>query len=327
MDSVHGPRGLGGAAPKIAIGAAIAAVLMSLLAVIVVSTRGGAAGGAAGAGGTREGDASASAGEGAEGEGAGAAVVPPPSGKRIAATDVLRLRRDVVVVVRDAGKALGVRVTDEELRQALDLGPDDVITAISGRAIEREYDLFDVMLAVKRLRAQALYVDLLREGKPLLVRWQLDGDLQTARAPDPADPRGLGSGGSLGTGGVLGPNPFMPVTPDPLVDTIKKLDDLSYEVPRATIEKVFTSPAAYARVARTLPARRTTGFQVFLIRPGSIVAAIGLSSGDTIRAINGNAVNSIDEVIELYPQIKDAAEWRVDLDRRGKPALLKIAIK
>ena len=310
MDSVHEPRGLGGTAPKVAIVAAIVAVLMSLLAVIVVSTRGGAAGAA-------EGGASA----GAAREGEGAAVVPPPGGKRVAATDVLRLRRDVVVVVRDAGKSLGVRVTDEELRQALDLGPDDVITAISGRPIEREYDLFDVMLAVKRLRAQALYVELLREGKPLLVRWQLDGDLQTARAPDPPDPRGSGTGTSLG------PNPFMPVTPDPLVDTIKKLDDLSYEVPRATIERVFASPSAYTRAARTLPARRTTGFQVFLIRPGSIVAAIGLASGDTIRAINGNAVNSIDEVLELYPQIKDAAEWRVDLDRRGKPALLKIAIK
>jgi hypothetical protein len=319
MAFAHGPRGSGGTAPKIAIVAAIVAVLMSLLAVIVVVTRGatGGAGGAAGAAGAADG---AAGGAGAGAAGSGAAGVPLPGGKRVAAADVLRLRRDVVVMARDAGQPVGVRVTDEELRRSLDLGPDDVITAISGRAIEREHDLEGVMLAVKRLRASILYVELLREGKPLLVRWQVDGDLQTTRASDPLDLRGS-------TGGPLGPNPFLPVTPDPLIDTIKKLDDLSYEVPRATIERVFASPATYARVARTLPARRTTGFQVFVIRPGSIVSAIGITNGDTIRAINGNAVASIDEVIELYPLIKDADEWRVDLDRRGKPALLKLSIK
>jgi type II secretory pathway component PulC len=50
-------------------------------------------------------------------------------------------------------------------------------------------------------------------------------------------------------------------------------------------------------------------------------------NGDTIRAINGNAVRSIDEAVELYPQIKDAQEWRIDLDRRGRPVLITIAIK
>src|SRR6187402_1614022 len=190
MPDVHGPGGLGGRAPKIAIGAAIAAVLMSLLAVIVVATRGaGAPAAAAGAG---------APGEGAPGEaGAGAAAVPPPGARRIAASDVLRLRREIVTLARDAGRPLGVRITDEDARRALDLGPDDVITAISGRAIEREHDVADALLAVKRLRASTVYVELLRDGEPLLVRWQVDGDLQTARAPD--DPRGLG----IGAGGSL----------------------------------------------------------------------------------------------------------------------------
>jgi hypothetical protein len=46
-----------------------------------------------------------------------------------------------------------------------------------------------------------------------------------------------------------------------------------------------------------------------------------------VRAINGNAVGSVDEVLELLPQIQDAREWRIDLDRRGRPVLLTIAIK
>jgi S1-C subfamily serine protease len=328
MADVHGPKGLAGSAPKIAIGAALAAVLMSLLAVIVVVSRdGGAIAPAARVSSSGEANASASAKPGSD--------PPPPEARRVAAADLLKLRGEAVSVARDAGKVIGVRVDDEDVRAALGLSPDDVITALSGRAIERELDVFEAIFGLKRMHVSSVYAELLRDGKPVLVRWRVDGDLQAVRGPDPFDPRGtlgslgggLGSlGGSSSTGGVLGSDPFAPAR-DPLADTIEKVDDLRYEVPRATVERVFASPSAYRTLARALPVRHATGFRLFGIRPGSILWALGISSGDTIRALNGNAVSSPDEVVELYPQIKDASEWRVDLDRRGKPILLTIVIK
>jgi type II secretory pathway component PulC len=302
-----------GVAPKIAIGAASVAVLMSLLAVIVVMSRGG-------------GDAPAVAAGSASEAAPKVKPKPEPSDpppeeiKQVAASDVVRLRREVVTPAYNAGKMIGVKVTDDELRRALDLRRDDVITAISGRTIEREFDVFEAMLGVKRLRASTVFVELLRGGKPVLVRWKLDDDLQMARAPDPL-------GGSLGSLGGNPGGPGGPLVGDPLADTIQRIDDLHYEVPRATVERVFASRSTYARVARTMPSHRTAGFLVYSVRPGTLVAAIGISNGDAIRAINGNAVSSIDEVVDLYPQIKDAAEWRIDVDRRNKPVLITIAIK
>ncbi len=323
MPDVHGSGGLAGSAPKIAIGAAIAALLTSMIAVIVVASRGG-------------GEAPATAAGGGGSSRAGSAGDPPPlpRSRRVEASDVVKLRREVVTLARESGKVIGVKVTDEEVRDALELEEDDVITSLAGRTIEREFDVFEAMLALKRLRASTVYVEVLRGGHPLLVVWKVDGDLQAARAPDRFDPRrprlgggGLGGGGSLGIiGGGASPG-IDPFTPDPLADTVKRIDDLSYEVPRSTVERVFASPSAYAQVARTYPARRRGGFQVFGVRPGSIVAAIGIASMDTIRAINGNPVSSIEEAVDLYPQIKDAAEWRIDLERRGRPVLIKIAIK
>ncbi|HSK02534.1 MAG TPA: PDZ domain-containing protein [Kofleriaceae bacterium] len=338
MPDVHGrTNGLGGIAPKIAIGAAVAALLTSLAAVVVVTSRGGGEAAAppvtSGSGSSREDREDAAA----------------PSARRVAASDVVRLRREAVTLVRDAGKPIGVKITDEDLRRALDVGEDDVITAIAGRAIEREYDVLDAMFALKRLRPSTIHVELLRGGRPVLVRWALDGELQTARAPDPDDPRGVGGigiggigggisggaagglgGGSLGGGGLGGGYGMLGVDPrarDPLADTIRRLDDTRYEVPRSTIARVFAAPATHAGGARALPARRTTGFRVYAIRPGTLAYESGIKSGDTIRAINGNGVGSIQEVVDLYPQIKDAREWRIDLERRGKPMLITIAIK
>ncbi|HWU87384.1 MAG TPA: hypothetical protein VN253_08915 [Kofleriaceae bacterium] len=300
MADVHGRSAFAGHAPKIAIGAAVAALLTSVTAVIVVATRGAGAPQRASGGVT---DASAAA----------SAV------QRVAASDVAKLKRETISVVRDAGKVVGVKVVDGEIRKALGFEPDDVIAALSGRTIKREYDVYDAVRGISFMDASAIYVELLRGGTPMLLRWQLDGDLRSALR-----------NGSLGTPGSLGgspSDPYGPGSPDPLVDTIKKIDDRTYEVPRSTVDRVFSSAPTYARTARTLPSHRSGGFLVFGVRPGTLVSAIGIQSGDAVRAINGHEVNTIDEAIELYQQIKDAKEWRIDITHRGRPELITIAIK
>jgi hypothetical protein len=333
MTDVHGRSAFAGTAPKIAIGAAITALLTSVIAVIVVVSRGS---------GDTAPERTAGGEQPAEGSTAGAA----PGEQRVAAADVVKLKRETVTVVRDAGKAIGVKIVDGEVRKSLGLEADDVITALSGRSIKRELDVYDAMLGMSQMDASAVYVDLLRGGKPLLLRWKLDGDLRAARRADTlgslggSTRRGLGSlgsgglgtlgGGSLGGGlGSLGGSPYDPFLPDPdsLADRIKKIDDHNYEVPRATVERVFSSTASYSRIARTIPSYRNEGFRVFGVRPGTIVSAIGIQSGDAVRAINGHEVNSIGEAIDLYQQIKDAKEWRIDITRRGRPELITIAIK
>lgn len=323
MADAHGGDRFAGTAPKLAVGAAAVALLTSLAAVIVVVSRGGEA-------------VAPAPGSGSAGDAVAAGSPPPPAARRVAAAEVVKLSREAVALVRQAGKVVGVKVTDDDVRQALELEPDDVITALSGRAIEREYDVHDAVFGLKRLRASTVYVELLRGGEPVLVRWQIDGDLHAARPPRSSAALGsvtsrgsrgsLTSRGSLGGLGGLGVDPSAGLAADPLADTIKKIDDLNYVVPRTTIERVFASTSTYARVARTWPSRRTGGFQVFGVRPGTIVAAIGIASGDSIRAINGHVVRSIDEAVELYRQIKDEKEWRIDLDRRGRPALITITI-
>lgn len=92
------------------------------------------------------------------------------------AADITKLKRDVVEKVPD-----GVRLKDEGLRDALGLEAGDVVTAIGGRVIKREFDVYDAVLGLSMMDASIVYVELRRDDEPILVRWKVDGDLRAAR--------------------------------------------------------------------------------------------------------------------------------------------------
>ncbi|MCX5745627.1 MAG: hypothetical protein NT062_24385, partial [Proteobacteria bacterium] len=99
----------GGGLRMIAIGLAVAAVgLAGVTALVVISRDGG--GGASGAPGIDHARASEPA---------------MPEARHVAATDLVRLKRDAVAAVLEHGDPIGLRVSDADLRDKLGLGNDD----------------------------------------------------------------------------------------------------------------------------------------------------------------------------------------------------------
>lgn len=303
----------GGLAPRIAIGFAVAALLTSITATIVVVTR-----------------SSPAPGE--------AIARPGLTEGQVQASDVAKLKRDAVEkVADDQGTVIGVKVRDAVIREALGLEPDDVITAIGGRAIKREFDVYDAVLGMSTMKTSIVYVDVLRAQQPMVMRWRLDGDLRKARRDQsgalPPRPSGssIGSLGTRGTGGLLQGNPYRGATGhDPLLDTITKIDEFHYEVPRSTIDSLLANPDALTRSARVVPAinnGRPEGFRLYAIRPSSAWAAIGLENGDTIRVINGYSLDSLDKALEIYTKIKDATEIELEITRRTIDRIITIEIE
>jgi type II secretory pathway component PulC len=269
----------------IAIGFAVVALVTSVVAVVVVARRGGD-------------DTPAVA--------KGAAVIE----RAVDASEVTKLKRDVVEKVD--GPTFGVSIKDEALRNALGLEAGDVITAIGGRVIKREFDVYDAILGMSMMDASIVYVDIVRAKHPVLVRWKLEGDLRAARrdpSPTPAPRRNIF--------GAPRPNPFT-APRDPLVGTIERIDALTYEVPRSTIDQMLANPDVYAKTARIVPSMRggqPDGFRIYAIRPDSIWFAIGLANGDTIRSVNGNELAAPGN--DAYDAVKHAKELRLDIVRRG----------
>lgn len=279
--------------PLVALGLAVTAVVITLIAVIVVMTRDDAP--------------------------TPTAKLPALIDQRAQATDVMKLRDNVEVVV-EAGRMKGMRVKDAALAKALGLVDGDVMTALSGRMLSDTSDVRDALFASRR--ATTVYAEITRGGAPTVLRWQLDGDMSN---PSNDVLGALGSAGS--TGGYL---PSAPVVPDdPLLDTIVKIDETHYQVPRATVDAWLANPMGVAKGARIVPSVKNgqaNGFKLYAVRPSSPYARLGLHNGDTVHAINGFSLATAEDALEVYTKLRGATKVELDISRRGKPVFLTIEV-
>ena len=104
-------------------------------------------------------------------------------------------------------------------------------------------------------------------------------------------------------------------------DGVRKLDADSFEIDRGLIGKVLAHPLAASRGARIVPSvehGRPNGFKLYRVRRDSIYAKMGLKSGDTVHAVNGLQLRSVQEALEVYGKIRHANWLSVAITRRGK---------
>ncbi len=111
---------------------------------------------------------------------------------------------------------------------------------------------------------------------------------------------------------------------------IKKIDDTTYEIDKSLVEKVLANPMAVAKGARVMPSSKNgepNGFKLYAVRPNSVYSKLGYTNGDTINAINGMELNSMDRAMEVYAKVRDAQSLQVVVTRRGKPVNLNYTIR
>ncbi|NVB78704.1 MAG: hypothetical protein HOV81_09945 [Kofleriaceae bacterium] len=245
-------------------------------------------------------------------------AIAPVSDIKVRATDVVKIERSNVEVVIESGETKGLRIKDAELERLLGLEPGDVLTALSGRPLVRDLDFHDAVFNTSMMNATTLYLEVNRSGTPTLVRWKLDGDLRQAR---------YGVNGSvLNSYGSYTPTP---PAPDPLLDTIERIDNTHVKMPQKTVDQLAADPMTMAKGARIVPAMKNgkpDGLKLYAIRPSSVFARLNFANGDTVHAVNGHELTSADKALEVYQSLKSVSELTIDVTRRGVPLRLFITI-
>lgn len=126
-----------------------------------------------------------------------------------------------------------------------------------------------------------------------------------------------GSGAAPVTAAVARPS-----APRPAADEgIRQINDNTYEVDRAAIDRHLNDLNSLATQARIVPAfkdDKVEGFKFFAIRPNSLYSQIGVKNGDIVRRINGFELNSPEKALELYAKMKNANRIDIELERNGQ---------
>ncbi len=107
---------------------------------------------------------------------------------------------------------------------------------------------------------------------------------------------------------------------------IKKVGENRYIIPRDVAEQARGNVGELMQQARMEPRiidGKTDGFIVRMIRPHSFLSQLGLRLGDVVVAINNVQLNSPEKALQIFQQLREARNIKVDLLRHDKPLTLE----
>ncbi len=133
-----------------------------------------------------------------------------------------------------------------------------------------------------------------------------------------------GAGPQLASLGHAVPAPTAEVT------GVRALGENRYELQRAELNRLLSNPAALGSMARIVPTMKDgkpNGLALDRLRPGSVLTAIGLQSGDVLQAVNGRSIRSPEDAIAVYTGLRSLGHVTISLARRSRPVTLDYTIR
>ena len=103
------------------------------------------------------------------------------------------------------------------------------------------------------------------------------------------------------------------------------LDFLGLQYISAALERLILF--AYPTLVWWTKDGKMEGFKLYAIRPGSVVALLGLSNGDTVHEINGFPLSSVEETLQVLAKVRAASSLELTMTRRGQPLSLRYSIQ
>ena len=124
-----------------------------------------------------------------------------------------------------------------------------------------------------------------------------------------------------------------PVVAKPKTDYskgVKKISEYKYQVDRGMLNEQLEDLSALGMQARIVPNYRNgkyQGFKLIGVRPGSLYRSIGIRSGDIVKRINGEEINSPNKAIQLFEKLRNEGNIALDIERRGQAKTLQYNIQ
>lgn len=111
---------------------------------------------------------------------------------------------------------------------------------------------------------------------------------------------------------------------------VEKKGPYEYEIDEDMLDEQLKNLDELGKQARVVPNYKDgkyEGFKLVGVRPGSLYRSIGIRSGDVVKSINGQDINSPNKAMQLFRKLKNSNDIRLNLDRRGQTKQLKYNIR
>ena len=107
---------------------------------------------------------------------------------------------------------------------------------------------------------------------------------------------------------------------------IQKTGPNEYAVDRDALDRILE---AQADLTHTPLVPEKDGFRIVRVKPGSIIATLGLAAGDRLVAINGLEVTSMEKMLEAYAKLRTGSvnRWTMQVVRNEKTVNLDYVIR
>ncbi|WP_434382629.1 type II secretion system protein GspC [Melittangium boletus] len=115
--------------------------------------------------------------------------------------------------------------------------------------------------------------------------------------------------------------PPPPSRPRGTESSLRQVGPGAYELSRQEVTHSLANLSEVAMHVRVVPSFRegvAQGFKLFSIRPDSLFTRMGLRNGDIVRRINGMDLSSVEHAIELFPRLREASRFELEVERDGQ---------
>jgi len=112
-------------------------------------------------------------------------------------------------------------------------------------------------------------------------------------------------------------------------EDVQRKGDFDFTMKRSDISKYTSDLGSILQQARMVPnivpgsGGRVDGFRFVAIQPGSIYEKLGFKPMDVIKGVNGQAVNSPTQAMELYNALKGENRIELKIERNGRDETFK----
>ncbi len=111
---------------------------------------------------------------------------------------------------------------------------------------------------------------------------------------------------------------------------VRQVASNKWSLSRSEFTSVISNPSqllAQVKVTPYLEAGQMRGFRLDNIQKGSLTERLGARSGDIVRKVEGQELDSIERTIQIYQEVKDRPSINVEVERGGRPITLTYEIR